>query len=300
MTESERIDRRAVRRQFSRRVSQLPDANYLLRETESQMLSRLDLVTLQPAAIIEIGSGLGDGVLALRRRYPSAAMLGIDAAEPLVRRAQQRLAPPAGGYLGRLFGSNRRPRGPLASFAVADADALPVAASSTDLIWSNLCLHWLPDPARTLREWHRVIRPGGLLMFSLFGVDTLKELRRAGADLMALPDMHDLGDALVAAGFADPVMDMRFVTVAFGSPDKVIDDLRCLGGNALPDRRTGLTGRAWLRRCRLDLSRLRDTDGAIAVTFEIIYGHAWCPSTKRLPDGLKPVEFHRGKVDPAR
>lgn len=271
----------------------ITNANFLLRETEGQMLKRLDLIKMQPRSIIELGCGRGDGVLALRKRYPSATMHGIDSAEPMIRHAHRRLLPPSDGFLARVMDTARRKREPLASLSVADAGQLPLADSSADLIWSNLCLHWLADPVSAVREWHRVMRPDGLLMFSMFGVDTLKELRSEGAELMPFHDMHDLGDALVAAGFADPVMDMSFVTVSFGSPDKVLTDLRSLGGNAMRGRRAGLSGRERLRQWRLGLSQLRDSEGSIPITFEVIYGHAWCPSRKRLPGGLQPVEFHR-------
>lgn len=292
------IDQKAVRRQFGRRTGQIANANFLLREAESQMLGRLELMKLDPASILEIGSGLGDGVLALRKKYPNASMLlGIDAAEPMVQHAHNRLSPPREGFLTRVLGGARRRRDPLASLVVADAAQIPIADSSVDLVWSNMCLHWMADPVSAVQEWHRVIRPDGLLMFSVFGVDTLKELREGGADLMQFSDMHDLGDALVGAGFADPVMDMSFLTVSFGTPDKVLADLRCLGGNALHGRRAGLSGREKLRQWRLELSRLRDKEGSIPITFEIVYGHAWCPSRKRLPGGLKPVEFHRRAKD---
>ncbi len=287
------IDKLAVRRQFSRRADSIANANFLLREAESQMLSRLDMVKLAPQSIVEIGCGRGDGVLALRKRYPNASMLGIDSAEPMVRHAHHRLLPPSDGFLARVMESARRKREPLASLTVADAGQLPLADSSADLIWSNLCLHGLPDPGSAVKEWQRVIRPDGLLMFSMFGVDTLKELRGGDDGLMKFNDMHDLGDALVAAGFADPVMDMSFMKVTFGSPDKLLTDLRSLGGNALQSRRAGLSGRERLRQWRLGLSQLRDREGSIPVTFEIVYGHAWCPSRKRLPGGLQPVEFHR-------
>ena len=293
MVQTKDIDRLAVRRQFARRAGRLAQANFLLREAESQMLSRLDLIKMTPASIVEIGSGLGDGLLALRKRYPEASLLGVDVAEPLVRHARQRLSPPADGFLARLLDSTVRRRQPLASLAVADGAQMPLRDYSAELIWSNLCLHWFDDPVSTVAEWHRIIRPDGLLMFSMFGVDTLKELRAGGAELMQFHDMHDLGDALVAAGFADPVMDMSIIKVAFSSADKAIEDLRSMGGNALLSRRKGLAGREQLRRWRLELSQLRDKDGAIPVTFEIIYGHAWCPSRKRLPGGLQPVEFHR-------
>jgi malonyl-CoA O-methyltransferase len=186
----------------------------------------------------------------------------------------------------------RLKREPLVSLLVADQHHLPLPDNSVDLIWSSLCLHWSHDPVAVIEQWQRIIRPGGLLMFSTFGVDTLAELRGSGPDLMTFNDMHDIGDALVTAGFADPVMDMQQLTVNFSDPDRLLSDLSAIGGNALADRpshlRSGRQKSRWLE----SLLRLRDSKtGQIPVTFELCFGHAWCPSPKRLPRGLEPLTF---------
>ena len=167
-------------------------------------------------------------------------------------------------------------------YFAADAAGLPVAPSSVDLIWSNLAWHWFVDPKAVLAEWYRAIRPDGLLMFSAFGVDTLRELRAAGARLPAFPDMHDIGDALGAAGFADPVMDSERLTITWSDAEVLIEEIRALGGNALRGRGAGLRSRADRLRWAAAVEALRGADGRIALSFELVYGHAWCPPRKRL------------------
>jgi malonyl-CoA O-methyltransferase len=300
------LDRAAVLRQFDRRAAVFERADYLLREIEGRMFERLDLVRLAPASLLDVGCGLGAGLRSLAERYPQARAIGLDLAPAMLRRARP---PPVPGVAGRLralagrmlgpAGATRsdRPRGPHGEppgLVAGDAHRLPIAASSVDLIWSNLAFHWFDDPVAAIDEWHRVIRPGGLLMFSTFGVDTLQELRASGYPTMPLPDMHDIGDALAAAGFAEPVMDTERLTVTWSDPRTMHDELRVLGGDASRRRPRGL---ATPRRRATGLARLAQAAGAagrpLSATFEVIYGHAWCPSPKRLPAGYAPVRFVR-------
>ncbi|HVL55582.1 MAG TPA: hypothetical protein VM491_03700, partial [Burkholderiaceae bacterium] len=148
-----------------------------------------------------------------------------------------------------------------------------------------LALHWFDAPDAAIAEWYRVIRPRGLLMFTSFGVDTLAELRAAGSATMPFPDLHDIGDSLVAAGFADPVMDVERLVVRYERPERLLADLRALGGDALRARRRGL---ATARDRERLVQALR---APLSLTFEIVYGHAWCGERKKLPDGLAPIEF---------
>ncbi|MGH8695884.1 MAG: methyltransferase domain-containing protein, partial [Burkholderiales bacterium] len=180
----------------------------------------------------------------------------------------------------------------------AEPSALPIRAGSCGLVWSNLALAWSADPAATLREWHRVLEIGGLLMFSSYGPDTLKELRAAFAAVdRAFPhvhpfvDMHDLGDALLAAGFADPVMDMELLTVTYAGVPALVDELRSTGQrNAHAARRRGLTGRrAWARMA--DAYRGLAREGRVPASFEIVYGHAWKVAPRTTADGRAIIRF---------
>lgn len=282
------LDPLAVRRQFGRRARQLARADFLWREIESRMLERLALVRLEPQSVVDIGCGAGAGLLALARRYPQARLIGVDASLPVAQCAHAALQPPERGFLARMFGPEVEP---IARVVAADARALPLADASVDLVWSNLALHWFEDPDQAIAEWYRIMRPAGLLDFSFFGVDTLTELRALGAHTMTFHDMHDVGDALMAAGFSEPVMDMQRITLTWQSAERLLEDVRALGGNALRERRQALSGRGEHREWLQAIESLRGEDGLIRGTIEVAFGHAWCPRRKRRADGLASVEF---------
>ncbi|GMV02255.1 MAG: hypothetical protein AMXMBFR52_19110 [Burkholderiales bacterium] len=284
------LDPLAVRRQFSRRAATPGRADFLFAEVEARMLGRLEVVRLAPRSVVDVGCGAGRGLLALKKRYPQAELVGLDFAPGMTRAARAALAPPAPGFFTRLRARAPQAR-PVAHIVTADAHALPLADSSVDLVWSNLALHWFESPERALGEFHRIARPGALLHFSFFGVDTLAELRALGARTMHFHDLHDVGDLLGAAGFAEPVMDSERLALSWADAAAMLADLRALGGNALRGRFHGLLGRAqrhaWLR----ELESLRRIDGRLHASVELVYGHAWCPQRKRRADGLVPVEF---------
>jgi malonyl-CoA O-methyltransferase len=235
------------------------------------MAERLDYIRLAPKRFADIGCATGDGVRELQRRYPDALPLAIDYARPMLQAVKSRVP-----LWERLRG--RSPR-----FVNADVRALPLGAGSLDLVWSNLALHWLADPLPAFRELHRVLGVAGLLTFATLGPDTLKELRAAGAtSLRQFTDMHDLGDMLVAAGFADPVMDMEMVTFEYRHPRQLLADQRHLGV------RDGLLGRMPWRDWRRILTAW---DGR--ASFEIVYGHAWKAEPKVAADGRAIVRFTR-------
>jgi malonyl-CoA O-methyltransferase len=285
MPEPSDLDRSAVRRQFDRRASPPDPADFLLREVERRMFERLDLIRLEPARILDVGCGLGDGVRRLRARWPRAEVLGIDLSPRRIAQADTLDRPTLGAWAQSLA---RRLAG--------DAHRLPLADASVDLVWSNLVFHWFDDVPTVLSEWYRVIRPGGLLMFTSLGVDSLAELRRAGLALPPLPDLHDIGDALVGAGFAEPVMDVERLAVTWTDPARMLVELRGLGGDARRARARGLaTPRRRDRSLAGLAARMRgpDPDAPLAVGFELVYGHAWCGARKRLPDGYSPIEFRR-------
>lgn len=280
-----------MRRQFSRRVHRLARGEFLLREVERRMLERLDLIKLDPNRVLDIGCGIGKGLDALSLRYPQSTRLGVDFAIPLLSAGHV----PA-GLMRRLLGTRgswpvgRRTGTPLR--AGADAIRLPLAESSFDLVWSNLCWHWLAEPLKALDEWYRVIRPGGLLMFSSFGVDTGRELGELGWPLPAFPDMHDIGDALAQAGFGEPVMDTERLTLEYQDANKLVAELSALVGHAAAGRTPRLWPRSALESWFSRLEQVRaQRQGVLSVTVELVYGHAWCGPQKRLPRGLAPVQW---------
>lgn len=283
------LDRAAARRWFERATAGADDP--LAREVERRMASRLDLVRHEPARILDVGCGAGTSIALLRGRYPRAEIVLADfAMAPLMH---ARGAPSLAGRLRSALGAARE------RFVRADMDALPLATGSCGMLWSNLALAWAPDPPVTLAEWHRVLEVGGLLMFTTYGPDTLRELRAAGAAADSAPhvhpfvDMHDLGDALVASGFADPVMDMDLLTMTYARLEDLVRDLRVTGQrNAHARRRRTLTGRGRWERMRAAWAPTA-RDGRLAATFEIVYGHAWKAAPRKLADGRAIIRVDR-------
>jgi malonyl-CoA O-methyltransferase len=290
------LDPKAVRRQFSRRAARIGEGDFLLREIEQRMIDRLDLIRSTPTALIDVGCGRGRGLALLGQRYPKAMSVGVDAALPM-------LAGDAASSIGAMLRAQirrallvARGSGRPAARVAADAAALPFAAASFDMIWSNLAWHWFGDPTAVAAEWYRLIRPEGLLMFTSFGVDTLQQLRSLGASLPEFPDMHDVGDLLGQAGFAEPVLETERLMVSYDDPSRLLAELGALGGNALRSRKKGLTGRAGRHRWLEQLERVRGADGRLALTFEVIFAHAWCPAKKRLADGFQTIHW-QGKSE---
>lgn len=292
------LDPRALRLQFDRRAPRFEEADFLLREVERRTLERMDYIKLAPTDVLDVGCGLGAGAQALAARWPEADVTAVDQSVAMARRARSRLAGDTRAVARALAGVRRllgAAGGPAQAargvrVVAADTHALPFADASFDLVWSNLALHWFVDPLAAVREWRRVLRPEGLLMFSAFGVDTLAELRAAGMPTIGFPDLHDVGDALVAAGLAQPVMDMERLSLTYQEPQRLLDDLRALGGDALASRRRGLAGRARLAALRAALAARPDP---LSLTFELVYGHAWAPAPRRLPEGYAPVRVVR-------
>jgi len=305
------IERATVRAAFNEQRAACRHADFLFREIERRMLERLDLIRLQPAdRILDVGCGCGHSLETLAVRYPGSQMIGTDLADrALLSRAgssgrDERFTQAARRWLSRLgVGGATQLPATIPLWIAGDAHSLPVSDGSIDMVWSNLAAHWFDDPLAAVAEWHRVIRPEGLLMFSAFGVDTLKEVRPASGEQRGehhgehhppvavwptYQDMHDWGDALSAAGFADPVMDVEHLTLTYDDQDKFWDDAESLcmlqgmrqHGRAMqpndPGASAGPVG----------------TRAGLALSVEVIYGHAWCPAVKRRRDGLATVHFY--------
>jgi len=284
------LDRNLLRRRYGRAAATSDGADALGREIARRMDERLDYIRITPKRILDLGCGTGQDLLRLAERYPDAAAFGADFALPMLARASARVMPQA-GLLKRLLGA--RPAPPLLA---ADSLALPLARDSISLAWSNLMLTALDDPLPALQEIHRVLEVDGLLMFSTLGPDTLKELadalpKHAGERIHRFIDMHDLGDALVKAGFTDPVMDMEMVTLTYTALDGLLEDLRATGSaNASQARPRGLSGRGGWAQARAVYEKLRQ-DGRLPATFEVIQGHAWKAAPKTTDDGRRIIRF---------
>jgi malonyl-CoA O-methyltransferase len=255
-------------------------------------VARVDLLKLPPLGAVFLGWGTVLGGRALRARYPGC--LGVFL---FVARALRGVARAKTAWWQRSIGllwGDRTPQ------VCGDMERLPFADALFDMVWSNFAMQWAGSPQRVFAEMHRVLRPGGVCLFSTLGPDTLNELRsaaaQAGGDVTVHPmiDLHDYGDMLVQARFADPVMDMEYLTHTYGDVDSLLRELKTAGaGNLDPGRRQGLMGKDRLERLRRAYESKR-RDGRIPATFEIVYGHAWRPESSRTAaDGRAVVQFHR-------
>jgi len=270
-----------MRGDFARAAASYDAAAVLAAEVGRRMAERLDYVKIDPQRMADIGCATGDGIRELSRRYSKALPLGIDFSLPML------------GQVGSHNSFLQRVRGKVPRLINADVQSLPLSNGSLGLAWSNLMLQWLDDPLPAFRELQRSLEVSGLVTFSMLGPDTLKEIRAAcmacGIEppLRRFHDMHDIGDMLVAAGFADPVMDMEMITLTYRSPRGLLRDQRHLGV------RDGLFGKLswtdWRRVLRAWESSHQS--GALPASFEIIYGHAWKPEPRITSDGRSVINF---------
>lgn len=255
-----------VRRGFDRAASSYDGAAVLHREVGASLLQRLDLMTLAPRVVVDAGAGTGLASRALLGRYPKALVIALDSS-PRMLRAAGRKQP----WLRRF------------ARVCGDAGSMPLADGSADLILSNLMLQWC-DPEAVFAEFRRVLAPNGLLSFTTLGPDTLCELRSAWAGVDShshvnhFLDMHDVGDALVRAGFAAPVLDVERYTLCYPDVRRVAADLKATGErNATIGRARGLTGRGRFAALQKAYESFR-RDGRLPATYEVVFGHAWAPA----------------------
>jgi malonyl-CoA O-methyltransferase len=274
-----------VLRQFNRR-GDLNEAQFLYGEIARRMDERLRLVRLEPTQLLDAGCGAGAQIPLLYARYPNAHYIGQDHNAGLLTLAQQaaHTSYPHGwrSWVGRLRGDP-----PATSWIQQDLAQTGLDPESLDLVWSNLAMHWHPAPHEVLQEWGRIIRPNGLVFFSCFGPATMQELRQAlstaglNTSTPSFVDMHDFGDLLIEKGFADPVMDQEVLTLTYATPEKLLHDVKNLGGNPALGRKGSLTTRQWRQRLLDALEQQRRPDGRIHLTIEVAYGHAWRSAMRR-------------------
>lgn len=293
------LDFAEVRRAFDHAAESYDAHAVLQREVCDRLLSRLDYVALAPRHVLDVGTGTGYGLAALRARYPDADLTGLDIAPAMLGAARARL--PQAGWAQRALSRIGASSPPQSRFVCADMDRLPLAPNCANLVWSSLALQWAQDLEATLAGLHRVLAPGGLLMFSTFGPDTLKELRAAFAQVDDAPhvnrfvDLHDIGDMLIHAGFANPVMEMEMLTLTYADLKTLMRDLKGIGAhNAALARRRGLLGKSAWARLEQAYEALR-REGRLPATFEVIYGHAWAGDKTRREDGRQVIQFAIGE-----
>jgi malonyl-CoA O-methyltransferase len=255
------LDQLLLRRTSDRIAGHYDAVDFFCADVRSRLLDCLGFMALEPNRILDLGCGTGAATGELHTRYPDALIIGLDWSENML----QQLA----GTTSAL---------PIC----ADSHRLPLATGSMDMVISNLMLPGCADPRTVFMEAHRVLRNPGLLLFTTLGPDSLLELRRAWAAIDTSPhvhefaDMHNVGDALVRAGFRDPVMDTEIVTVNYGTLDRLVADLRAIGAtNVSSLRRRGLTPPALWRQFEVQMEATRNAVGKLPVRVEVVTGQAW-------------------------
>jgi malonyl-CoA O-methyltransferase len=260
-----RLDKRAVINFFENAAKSYDNAAILQDEVSSRLLDRLQYMRHQPETIVDLGCGTGKVVRSLQKAYPRARVHAVDIAQQMLLRA---------GSNFRWLSKKR--------LVAADMEQLPFADNSFDMVFSSLALPWCNDLNLALAEIARVARPGALLLFSSFGPATLSELARSWQSLDAHPhvhrfvDMHDVGDAMMAAGFAQPVVDAEMMRMEYKDFRSLLADLKLTGAsNADVGRRRGLMTPAQLRALEDSYREHGFEQDRFVASCEVVYGHAW-------------------------
>lgn len=279
------FDRRQVGHAFSRAAAQYDSGAALQRRIGEELLESIDYIEdpifhPEPVEVIlDLGSGTGNGSRWLQTHFPQATVLSLDLAMGMLRQAH-----PPTGMLQSLRNRLRKTREPHP--ILADARALPVADHSVDLIHSNLCLQWVEDLPTVLNGFRRVLKPGGMLLFSTFGPMTLYELRMSFAQaddeaphVSPFADIQQWGDALVAAGFRNPVLDRDLIIEKHPSFQALLRSLKTIGAtNAMSERRRSLTGKSRFARAAKAYAQWSDpTTDELPASWEVIRALAWAP-----------------------
>ncbi len=256
-----------IQRHFDAKAIRYESSAVLQRQVCEDLLQRIDLTCIKPDKIIDVGCGTGWGTQGLLNKFKKAKVISLDLSPEMLKQTRKK-----GGWL-------RKPE-----LLCADAEDIPLEDESVDLVFSNLMLQWC-DYQKVFTEFKRILKPNGLLMFTTFGPDTLKELKQswAQADDFAhvneFTDMHDLGDELIQVGLAEPVMDMDMMTLTYQDAMSVMSDLKAIGANTTLNTQKksaerGLVTPSKLKRV-IDAYEAFRSDGQLPATYEVVYGHAW-------------------------
>ena len=285
------FDTRHVRRAFARAAGSYDAAAQLQHAIEERLLESLDFHRATPAVALDVGCGPGRASVALQKRWPKATVVSLDLALPMLREARRR-------------GARWNPFASTPEAVCADVRALPFADGTVDVVFSNLCVQWVADLPALFAGLRRILRPGGLLLVSTFGPATLHEMHEAFATADAAPHVSpfasiaQFGDALMQAGFRDPVLDRDMLVTHYPDLAALMRELRAIGAtNALATRRHTLTGRARFAAAAAGYEPLR-TEAGLPASWEIITALAWAPEAGApiREAGMDVARFPAGKI----
>jgi malonyl-CoA O-methyltransferase len=313
----------SLRLQHQRRYRRAMDAGFLWDEVQARMLERMQWVKQAPKQVLVLGDANLRDAGSLQSAYPASELFVVDWAwaaksattveaydrEGLQRSETSKVS--ASSWAKRLWGrmlargtmpcdkpiepaesrSFIEERSPKLQRIAADGHQLPLQAGVFDLLWSNGLLHWSKQWPELLAELHRCARQDALFSFSLLGVDSFSALRSLTPHLMTFPDMHDLGDALVHTGWAEPVVDMDRIVLTWRHPHDLLSDLRALGGHLNPSQAKHVRSRRWLTDVHQSLEYLRRPDGLFQLEIELILGHAWRAADAKQAAEWQPIQL---------
>ena len=267
------IDKNRVAQSFSYAAQQYDNSTILRQQTADELLDRLSFITVQPKAILDLGSGTGRNISLLAKKYPKAKIIALDIAQAMLKKAKYKFQ--HGLNVKHWLPNYQNP-----VYIGGDADAMPLANNSIDIVYANLSLQWC-DFEKCFAEIQRILRPNGLLTCALLGPDTLNELRQAWAKVDDYAhvniyyDAHDLGEAMINTPLVEPVLDIDRITFSHKTAIALMKNLKEIGAhNINKSRRHGLTGKMTLRKVANAYEPFRH-NGLLPASYEIIYAHAW-------------------------
>jgi malonyl-CoA O-methyltransferase len=267
------LPKSAIAQSFSQAASTYESSAFLQKEVAERLFERLDVMNISPSAILDAGCGTGLCSRKLNKLFSKAKVTGIDIAPGMIDEAKK-----SNGLFTRI------------DYQVADIDDLPFEDNSFELIFSNLTVQWLIESKQVYKELNRVLKPGGLLIFSSLGPDTLTELKQSwqqvdsGVHVNNFMDMHIIGDQVHAAHFENTVMDRDIITLTYETMIGLMKDLKAIGAHNIDSNRSkGLMGKNKFESLKAAYENFRWDDGQLPATYEVVFGHAW--KKKEKPKG---------------